>query len=71
MRLGRTDLSRVIRLVTSDAPPLTRHARGLIGGAACVGQGVSVCVFAGSEIIPESSCASAYGASAPAATVLI
>lgn len=70
MRLRRADLSRVIRLVTSDASPLTRRARGLIGG-----QSVSVkeflCVFAGSEIICHSSCASAYGASALAANVLI
>lgn len=69
MRLRRTDLSPLMRLVTSDASPLTRRVRACDWRAACVGQGV--CVFAGSEIIPESSCASAYGASARAANVLI
>lgn len=48
--LGVTDASLADRSVPCDKishvgrPPLTRHARGLIGGAACVGQGVCVCV---------------------------
>lgn len=70
MRLRRTDLSRVIRLVTLDASPLTRRACGLIGGQPVLVKEF-LCVFAGGEIIPESSCASAYGASARAANVLI
>lgn len=74
MRLRRTDLYPVIRLVTSDTSPLTRRARSCDwggGGCVCVLVKEFVCVCAGSEIIPESSWASAYGASARAADVLI
>lgn len=73
--LGVTDVSPMYRSVLCDkiSHPghlLTLHACDLI-----VGQHVSVKkfvrVFVGSEIIPVSSCASAYRASGQVANVLI
>lgn len=73
--LGVTDVSPMYRSVLCDkiSHPghlLTLHVCDLI-----VGQHVSVkkfvCVFVGSEIIPVSSCASAYRASGQVANVLI
>lgn len=69
MRLQRSDLSSVIRLVTLH----TSFKSGCVGfdwKAACAGQGVCMCVC-GQQIIPASSCASPYRASAQVANELI